>query len=1459
MHNKITLLLVEDDSNVAQIEKLALEKLGYYIILAQTGDSAVNMVNTLSGIDMILMDITLGKGIDGTEAAKIILAKHDIPLIFLTSHVDPDIVSKTEHITSYGYVIKGSGIMVLDASIKMALKLFESKKKEKEKEIALRDSDRKYKFISEITSDFVFSCLQSKAGEFKIDWMAGAVEKITGYTIPEIKKRSCWKFLVHPDDVHVFDKNIINLPKGDSGSCMLRILAKNNSVKWLSVHTSNLTSPDSSSLGHLIGGCREITESKLAEETLLKNKHQYDSIVSKIPVGIYIMRITPEGSLSYDYISPNISEIAGVSSADIIADKTTIIYQAIHPDDRDDFIKLNQKLIQQRLPADWKGRILVNGKVKWIHISSSPEPQGNGDTLWYGIVVDITESKQYEEARKKSEVLLKSSLECQKDTILFSIDKNYSYLYFNKAHADAMKFAYNKDIAMGMNVLDCITNDEDRIAAKENYDRALNGESHTNVRVFGDVELAWYESFFNPIVNENNDIIGATGLARNISDRKSAEEALKVSEKNYQLLFHNLNAGFALHKIILDENGKPCDYRFLEINPAFEKITGLKADDIIGKTTLEVMPNTESYWIHTYGQVALTGNPISFDNYSSELHKHYLVNAYSPSPGKFATIVLDITDRKQAEIIQKIQHNIADAMVIAENLENLCETIRLELSALFDTTNFYIALYDPGTDMLSAPFDKDEKDVIPLWSAANSMTGYVIKQKKSTLMNMDDVSRLAESGAIELIGARSESWLGVPLEHEGRILGVMVVQSYTDKNAYNQNCVDIMETIANQLTIYIGHNLAEIALREREKQIETFLNATSDMAFLKDDKFGHLIANRALCDFYGKTEKELFGKTDFDLMDKNFALQCRATDEQTLKQNSLQISVEVVGDRYYETRKFPVDIADGKKGVGGYIRDISESMRGEEALRKSEIRYRTFFNEAPFMVWEDDFSETKLYLEDLIEKGISDFEAYFEKYPEQLIRCLSTMKVLDANKAVLTFYGAADIEELKQNIAQTFTKETLMVFRKAMSSFSENLLFFEDEVTQRTFSGEIRNVFMRVFLPVTEADTFSRVIVVMIDITDRLKAQNSVRLSEQRFRSIWDKSFDGMRLLDKNGRIIMVNSALCSQIGKSKAELEGQFLDVMFDLADGKKNRDKAVERFENEKVEPYLERQINLWDGRKVWFELSNSTIDLEDGERFLLSIFRDITERKKSAEEIIRANEELVRINAQKDKFFSIIAHDLKSPFQGFLGLTEIMAEDANSFTIKELTEFSLKINKSARVLYELLVNLLEWAQMQRGNITFTPKELNVAEIASNTLDTLMSGAAQKEITIETRIPESLTIYADEKMIDSVIRSLLSNAIKFTPRGGGVLISALEIDSGKVEISVRDTGIGMSEEYRKKLFKIDEKVGSEGTEDEPSTGLGLLLCKEFVEKNGGTIRVESEKGKGSTFHFTIPSVNTN
>ncbi|MCX6277328.1 MAG: HAMP domain-containing sensor histidine kinase [Bacteroidetes bacterium] len=245
-----------------------------------------------------------------------------------------------------------------------------------------------------------------------------------------------------------------------------------------------------------------------------------------------------------------------------------------------------------------------------------------------------------------------------------------------------------------------------------------------------------------------------------------------------------------------------------------------------------------------------------------------------------------------------------------------------------------------------------------------------------------------------------------------------------------------------------------------------------------------------------------------------------------------------------------------------------------------------------------------------------------------------------------------------------------------------------------------------------------------------------------------------------------------------------------------------------------------------------------------------------------IIQANEmqlqadaiELKALNDNKDKFFSIIAHDLRSPFNVFLGLTRLMSEDLRDLTHTEIQKMAVVMRNSATNLFQLLENLLEWSRSQRGLIKFMPESFLLTSMIAESMRPLMDSASKKGIGINYEIPNDLKVFADESMLASTIRNLASNAVKFSRNGGNVIIAAKPIPGNSVEISVRDTGIGMSAKMVNDLFRLDVQTNRKGTDGEPSAGLGLLLCKDFIEKQGGKVWVESEEGKGSIFFFTIP-----
>ena len=374
------------------------------------------------------------------------------------------------------------------------------------------------------------------------------------------------------------------------------------------------------------------------------------------------------------------------------------------------------------------------------------------------------------------------------------------------------------------------------------------------------------------------------------------------------------------------------------------------------------------------------------------------------------------------------------------------------------------------------------------------------------------------------------------------------------------------------------------------------------------------------------------------------------------------------------------------------------------------------------------------------------------------------------------------------------------------------------------------------------------------DITERKEVAKTLNESEEKFRRLFDTMPNGFYRSTPEGYYVDVNLAFVKMLGyDSKEELLKVFIPT--DIYVRPVEREEFARENENfiNNLEVY---RLKTKDGRIIWLEDHARYIKDENGKViYNEGICRDITDRKRVEAEIKLQNEKLLKINAEKDKFFSIIAHDLRGPFNSFLGLTKIMAEELPTLTMAEIQMFAISLENSAISLYRLLENLLQWAKIQQGLIPFNQEFENLLQVAEESIEMMLETAKCKKIDILKNIPDHLEVFADNNMLQTVIRNLVSNAVKFTAQGGKINLSAKSSGDEFVEIVVRDSGIGMNRDLRENLFRLDVQTNRKGTDGEPSTGLGLILCKEFIEKHGGKLWVESEVGSGSAFYFTLPS----
>jgi len=372
------------------------------------------------------------------------------------------------------------------------------------------------------------------------------------------------------------------------------------------------------------------------------------------------------------------------------------------------------------------------------------------------------------------------------------------------------------------------------------------------------------------------------------------------------------------------------------------------------------------------------------------------------------------------------------------------------------------------------------------------------------------------------------------------------------------------------------------------------------------------------------------------------------------------------------------------------------------------------------------------------------------------------------------------------------------------------------------------------------------------DVTERKLSEEALRESENMLVTVFQNSPISFAITTaEEGRYYDVNEIFLRETGYTREEVIGNTsLDL--NIFSNFNERARLTEEIMKNGFLYGMECHFRKKNGEIIIGLISSVKVKLGNRQFFFSSIL-DISERKQSEIQLQRISNELKSLNNAKDKFFSIISHDLRNPFHSINSALKLLLDEIDSFTTDERNIFLKSLLTTSERAYSLLENLLLWSRQQMGNIEFEPEVFELAYVVIESIRYLEHSSVFKNITVTSSIKNNIFVKADKNMIETVLRNLLTNAIKFTSDNGIIKIEAFELD-GCVRINVVDNGNGIQSEDMEKLFRIDQSFSTKGTKGEGGTGLGLIICKDFIEKNDGKIWVESEFGKGSKFSFELP-----
>jgi PAS domain S-box-containing protein len=940
----------------------------------------------------------------------------------------------------------------------------------------------------------------------------------------------------------------------------------------------------------------------------------------------------------------------------------------------------------------------------------------------------------------------------------------------------------------------------------------------------------------NELKNENEFL--KSFLMEDASDLSDIETALKRSKE------HNFALLMAIPDIMFVQNKKG-DY--INYHAPESSLLYLQPDFFVGKNMRDVLPIEIAEEFEPIFEVALLTRKIQFYEYSMELPDgvHFFearIIAYDDD--RILSIVRDISEKKNSEIALK-------------ESEERFRTLLQEIHS--------VAIQAYGPDGTTKYWNK----------ASEVVYGYTSEEAiGKNLIDLIIPPEMKE-GVKQAMAYMAESGIPIPASEL-----LLIRKDGTRVPVYSSHHIAHYPNKEQEL-FCLDIDLSDLKKAEEENtMLAAALKNINECISITDEENNIIFVNDKFLEVYGYTREEIIGENISKVRSNNNDDEVNLDKifTETIKGgwNGEIINIKKDGTTFpiFLTTSFIERTDNRPRLLVGTFTDISERKKTEEVLLK--------LNNAIENSREVVFITDK---EGIITYMNAEFTAMYGFEASEVIgKC--TPRILKS--------GFNTKEGIEYMWSMLLSKQRLF-----------------GEYINKTKDGRFIHVEGSAEPILNETGEIIGYMGIHRDISERKKTENELIESKANLTSIIENTSDSIWAINTSYELIYINNVFY----KYNQDLYGLSLTSGMNILEVFPSEMKDFWKTKYDLVfndEHIIFEEKYEFPNSEIYVEVAMNPIKVDD-KVIGASIFsRNITERKlaekeilslnselehrveertlelkstlekleesyselnllneqetKDSQRILKLNEELINSQLQleralqtKDKFFSIIAHDLRNPFTGFLMLSEMLAKNYESLSLIELKQMGSSIFDAANAMFRLLDDLLQWSRIQMGNIPYNPEDLDIKELALNTQLSLRGNSDAKSIKIISNIDESVYVNCDRNMITSLLRNLTTNSIKFTPENGEIIIGIIKEynNNNEVCIFVKDNGIGMSQEIISKLFNLDEHYTSPGTNKEIGTGLGLILCKEFIDKHNGKIWAESEIGKGSTFYFTLPKIN--